>query len=188
MLDHADFSKRCGSQKRHHTCPMGKSKINSCVTPQRQNSCWLKYAVAVDTYDGADTVDWKEFRKKIWFRDAGYYDGVFKVGNNWKSICGLWRCLTEEERDLYLSHEINIEDEWLNKILSVAHVESRGQVPEKSWKADNVVLIGSLFHTRLDEYKHPLIPNHKLPIEEAATMRLEWLGRARDYALLNRRD
>lgn len=83
---------------------------------------------------------WVEVRENVRQRDA--------------NKCRLMLVLTMEEK-LYLFREQK-ENLWLNKTLDPAHVLSRSKRPDLIYCENNIVILGRLFHSRLDSCLDPL--------------------------------
>lgn len=174
-MDREEFFNTCDS----HKCLLRKGFTKTCVSKTKQNSCYMKYTNNEDS--SLPVRDWASFRKEVWLETVGFMPKDFKI-KDWTSVCFLWKSFTFSEKQTFQAKQINLQDQWLNKTVSLSHVYSRGTTPNKSWSKDNVVLIGSLFHTRLDSFRNP-IDNTKIDAE----IRINFLQRAYNQSILNRK-
>jgi len=99
---------------------------------------------------------YEEFRKNVWLRDCGIFDG-FSKKKDWKKYCRIWNILTNEEKQYFEEH--HKETAWINENLDVCHIEERSSHPELKYTVDNAVICGRFFHSRLDSYTHPVYLN-----------------------------
>lgn len=108
---------------------------------------------------------------EVWIRDAGQsFDGQ-KKKENWKNICRIWQILTDEEKAIMENDSEN----YRNQFLEMAHIKAKSIRPNEKYLTENVILIGSLFHHRLTNIRHP-ITDKPITNEEV----LNWMIMARD--------
>jgi hypothetical protein len=114
---------------------------------------------------------YEDFRKQVWLRDCGIFDGISKK-KDWKKYCRIWNILTDEEKKYFDEHYS--ETAWINENLDVCHIEERSSHPELKYVSDNTTICGRFFHSRLDSYVNPVY-NINITKEE----RKEWFENAK---------
>jgi len=97
---------------------------------------------------------YETFKKDVWEKYTGFYDGNVSDRKDWKDICMLWNSLSEQEKNL--CDELNEKDYFINHHIDIAHLVSRSEKTTKIYDIDNVVLMGRLFHSRIDQYLNPI--------------------------------
>jgi hypothetical protein len=175
-------SKRCNRQTTYNT--------KTCIKEFKQKDCYRKYLIKVEkdnakflnkknvdkNYKDLNNVDteYEEFKRKVWLRDYGSYDGV-STKQNWMDVCVFWNSiLTVEEKKYILKNDS--QNLWVNKNIDIVHIESVGRKPEEKHNIDNALLGGRLFHGRLDQFKDPVF-NTDMTNEQ----RNIWLNRMKNY-------
>jgi len=113
--------------------------------------------------------------RAVWLRDSGKeYDGISKK-KNWQEYCIFWNNIMSPEDQRYLIINFS-QDLWLNESLDLMHIESIGRNSEEKYNIDNVVLVGRLFHSRIDQFKNP-VTNEDMTNDE----RNFWLQKLKNY-------
>ena len=115
---------------------------------------------------------YEEFRKQVWIRDCGFYDGIVHR-KDWKNYCRIWAILTDCQKAYFDEHYKEVD--FINQDLDVCHIQERSSHPELKYEPDNAVVCARIFHTRLDLFTHPLYPR-SITKEE----RQEWSERAKN--------
>ena len=97
--------------------------------------------------------EYEEFRKQVWIRDCGNFDGVVKH-KDWKNYCRIWNILTDSEKKYFDEHYSDAA--FINENLDVCHIQERSSHPELKYTVENAVICGRMFHSRLDAYTSPV--------------------------------
>jgi predicted nucleic acid-binding protein len=150
MIDIDKFKADCLKGK----CNRTTVKSTQCLKEYKQKLCFDKYNKQLDknkvkhelqslknkNKDADIDYKWIEVRETVKLRDG--------------NMCRLYPTLTKEEK-IYLlkSQKDNL---WLNKTLDPAHVLSRSSTPCLVYDPENIVILGRLFHSRLDNLQNPL--------------------------------
>lgn len=160
----------------------------TCSKDYKQDNCYKKYLIKIEkqhqkvvdnrnkSFNKEINIDYEyeEFKRLVWIRDTGSYDGISHK-SNWQKYCVIWNyILTEEEKKHILKNYYN--DLFVNKDLDIMHIDSVGRKPEEGLNKDNVILAGRLFHNLIDQYKNP-VTQKNINNEE----REQWLDRLRNY-------
>ena len=101
-----------------------------------------------------------EFRKSVWLRDNNIFieSGHLKKWQDFKKCCRFWKCLTDEERVIFLDN--TKEMRWLLQTIDVAHRIPKSISLEEKYNPNNGFLINRIAHSSsqygLDNYKNPL--------------------------------
>jgi hypothetical protein len=161
-MNKEEFKNKC--EKGH--CSRSTLKSKKCLTDEKRELCYTKFLRLQEKHKQKNKekskkiketkIDqkWEDLLKKLWERDADVYTKGNCIRGDWQNYCRFWKCLTKDEKS-YVMEEHSI-DFWLNKNLDGAHIISRSEDVSLKYDLDNVVLIGRLWHSLLDQYKDPL--------------------------------
>lgn len=164
-LRHTMYTTNCSKEWKQEQCfkkwdilqTKTKQQIDDAI--KQSNDQWqIREQQKLDgTYEPKEfplNEEYEQFKKDVWNTYAGFYDGNVSNRNDWKSVCMFWNCLTKEEK--IQCDELNKKEYFLNRNIDIAHILGKGESPKNKYDIDNVVLIGRLWHSRLDTYKHPI--------------------------------
>jgi len=173
-MELSEFQENCNNKK----C-LRKQRWDSktCIRSSKQINCYKSY----ERQEAKKEISRSELSKnqietmqqlnEVWLRDTGQnFDGQTKK-QSWKNICRLWQILTEEEKQIV----DNDFESYRNQKLEMAHIKPKSIFPQDKYKVENVILLGSLFHYRLTNLRHPVLDT---PITNEEVY--EWMFNARD--------
>jgi len=146
----------------------------TCVTEYKQSECYKKYIAKAerDNEKFAEKMSNKKnhnnvdngigevtkeiwLKRIIWKRESGCeYDGNSKK-KNWVDYDVFWNYIfTTAEKEYIVKNQST--ELWLNENLDLMHIDSVGRSPEEKYNPNNVVLSGTLWHSRIDRFKDPV--------------------------------
>lgn len=170
-MDFKEFSDFCTKR----FCYRHSTYSERCLQEEKQLRCftkWNKVKLKKAKRIVALNYEYASFVTEVWKQTFGSFDG-FSKKKNWQKYCRIWNILTDDEKK-YIEDNFN-EDLWLNENLDVAHILPKDTDIDLKYNPSNGVILGRLFHQRLDSFKHP-VTNEKITKEE----RLTWLQKAKE--------
>lgn len=149
------------SEKFISDCKKGKCNRNTMITPQckkeyKQEQCYNKFIQKQEKdklKKEQKYQEQKEKNKEVKV-DVKWVDVREKVKQRDGNCCRLFSILTKEEK-VYLLKEQR-DNLWLNKTIDPAHILSRSSRPDLIYCEENIVMLGRLFHGRIDSLQNPL--------------------------------
>ena len=177
MLALEDFISICISTPK---CPkhlrfVGNKKPKNC-TEKKSSRCFYSLQSKEQTQDMERSL-WEETRLKVWKRDFNAkiekippFGGV---QDKWIYGCRFYKCLTSEEKVIFLKNLQKYFPLDTHPKLQPAHILNQRDFPQYIHDLDNIVLINEFTHACLDiNFIDPLT---LLPIKE--TGKKEWFQR-----------
>lgn len=173
-----DFKNDCW----HTYCPRSNRKSTHCCKEYKQKICYEKYIKKIEKDYLKQTLLYeKELEKKSdklqkiyeqknkelqeylekkekgeeieYLKDEKWEELKFKLFKRDKS-CLLSKILTEREKQFLNKYQKDFL--YINNYIDGAHILSRNEAPNLVYEVTNVILLGRLFHQRLDSYQNPL--------------------------------
>ena len=138
IIDFEKFVLNCQQGK----CLRRTLTSKQCQKESKQIKCYNKYKEQKEKeykkqFEDVDFL-WLELKDEIKLRDES---------------CMLEKILTVEEIQIVEKQD----DYWLNnKFLDCSHIVPRQSCPNQIYNADNIILLGRMFHSRLDNYCDPV--------------------------------
>ena len=177
------ITNNCSKEYKQEACfkkvitKLNKQQAEKQEIQIQKNKDWTDYmtkkeAGLIEPIEFEKDEKYEQFKKDCWMKYIGFYDGI-SVYKDWKDICMFWNCLTDKEKEF--ANDIDHKDMWLNKNLDIAHILGKGEKPELKFDLDNVVIIGRLWHSRIDKFKDPLT---NMSISQQ--VRLYWFDRIKN--------
>lgn len=152
------------------SCQKKRCLRNTMITPQcpkdyKQEQCYTKFTQKKEKDKVKQEIKYKEQKEKSKEIevDEKWVEVREKVRQRDGNKCRLLSILTSEEKIFLLKEQR--ENLWLNKTLDPAHVLSRSKRPDLIYSEDNIVILGRLFHSRLDSIQNPLTGENISSIE-----------------------
>lgn len=155
-MELSQFQENCNNKK---CLKRQRWDSKTCIRTSKQTNCHKSYERLEAKKEiskselSENQVETLQQLNDVWLRDSGQVF-IDKKQENWKSICRLWRTLTEEEKQIFL--EVNKDNLHLCQILDMAHVEAKSIRPDLKYLVENVVLMNRLSHSFIDFAKSPL--------------------------------
>lgn len=173
-MELSEFQENCNNKK---CLKRQRWDSKTCIRTSKQTNCHKSYERLEAKKEinrnelSENQIETREQLEQVWLRDSGQgFDGE-KKKQNWKSICRLWRVLNPVEKVIV----DNDPENYMNQFLDMAHIKPKSVYPEEKYLVENVLLIGSLFHKRLTNLRHPVLDT---PITNEEVY--EWMIKARD--------
>ena len=140
-------------------CQSGRCMRNTMQSPQckkqyKQEQCFDKYTKKLSKDKEKRENKFQQAKDKKPEQDEKWVEVRENVKNRDNNLCRLFSILTKEEK-IYLIKD-QFENLWLNKTIDPAHVIPRSKSKKLIYCEDNIVMLGRLFHSRLDSMKNPL--------------------------------
>lgn len=173
-MELSEFKETCNSKKCLRRL---RWDSKTCIRESKQINCHKSFermqAKREESKNELSENQIETFRQleETWLRDSGYsFDGETKK-QNWKSICRIWKILSEKEKQIMENDSEN----YRNQKLEMAHIKPKSIYINEKYMVENVVLIGALFHFRLTNLRHPVLDT---PITNEEVY--QWMLDARD--------
>lgn len=172
-MELSEFQENCNNKK---CLKRQRWDSKTCIRTSKQTNCHKSYERLEAKKEiskselSINQIETREQLEQVWLRDSGQ-SFVDKKKENWKSICRLWKVLTDEEKQIV----DNDSENYMNQFLDMAHIAPKSTRPDLKYMTENVLLIGSLFHKRLTNLRHPVLDT---PITNEEVY--EWMYKARD--------
>lgn len=172
-MELSEFQENCNNKK---CLKRQRWDSKTCIRTSKQTNCHKSYERLEAKKEisrsqlSENQIETFEQLEQVWLRDSGEsFNG--KKKENWKSICRLWKILTPEEKVIV----DNDSESYLNAFLDMAHIKAKSISPSEKYLTENVILLGSLFHKRLTNIRHPILD---IPITNEEVY--QWMEMARD--------
>lgn len=173
-MELSEFQENCNNKK---CLKRQRWDSKTCIRSSKQTNCHKSYERLEAKKEinrselSYNQIQTRQQLDEVWLRDSGEsFDGE-KKKQNWKNICRLWKILTPEEKQIM----DNDPENYMNQFLDMAHIKAKSINPSEKYLTENVLLIGSLFHKRLTNIRHP-ITDTPITNEEV----YNWMISARD--------
>lgn len=158
MIDELKFFDDCSKG----ICNRHTLKSKRCKLDSKRKACYKKYVKKQN----------QKFERMIQ-KDDRWEKTKILVSKRDNNKCQIWEILTQKEQTYILDKYLD--DYIYHKDIDHAHIKNKGSYPELKYDPDNVVLVRRLFHSLLDQLKHPV---YRTPI--TSQERENWLIAARD--------
>jgi len=150
MIDLEQFKQSCNKKR----CLRQTMITPQCHKNYKQEQCYNKYVQKQEKDKLKRQDNYQKQKNKPIEVDGQWIEVREKVRQRDGNKCRLLSILTTEEKVRLLKEQR--ENIWLNKTIDPAHVIARSQSPKLIYCERNIVMLGRLFHSRLDTMQNPL--------------------------------
>lgn len=172
-MELSEFQENCNNKK---CLKRQRWDSKTCIRSSKQTNCHKSYErleakKEINRSELNDNqIQTRQQLDEVWIRDAGE-SFTNKKKENWKNICRIWKILTDEEKQVM----DNDSENYMNAFLDMGHIKAKSIKPDEKYLLSNVILLGSLFHKRLTNIRHPV---YDTPVTNEEVY--NWMINARD--------